>query len=534
MKKNFQVFLCMHFTFSLAIIMVLGDLSSRITCAIKSLGKSAIVDDEQIDACLKEIATALLQSDVNVKLVMGLRNAVRNSVNLSTALSSSGSALNKQKIIQKAVFDELVKLLSPTDNGGQFKPRKGKSNIVMFVGLQGSGKTTSCVKFAYHYQRKGWKVALVCADTFRAGAFDQLKQNAAKIRVPFYGSHSETDPVKIAAEGVEIFKKEKYEIIIVDTSGRHRQETALFDEMKQVAAAVEPDETIFVMDSHIGQACFDQASAFHLAVPVGSVVVTKLDGHAKGGGALSAVAATNAPIIFIGTGEHLDNLDPFDARGFVSRLMGMGDISGLVNTIKDAVNIEEQKDMMARLQHGQFTMRDMYSQLQSVMKMGPLGNLMSMIPGMSNMGLPEGFEKHGVERMKKMVVIMDSLTDEELDSEKGIVENSRIMRIARGAGVYPEQVMELIEEHKKFSKIVGKMGKAGLMSGGMGGQIGRNPQQMMNKLSSVLPQNMLNQMGGAGNLMNLMKNLEGNEEMAGMMKAMGMPGGAMAGGRRRR
>ena len=512
--------------------MVLADLGSKITGAIKSLGKTAIVDDEQIDACLKEIAAALLQSDVNVKLVMTVRNSIRNSLKMNEATSVSG-AINKQKVIQKAVFDELVKLLTPQGNSHSFKPRKGKANVVMFVGLQGSGKTTSCVKYAYHYQRKGWRVALICADTFRAGAFDQLKQNSAKIRVPFYGSHTETDPVKIAAEGVEIFKKEKYEIIIVDTSGRHRQETALFDEMKQVAAATEPDETIFVMDSHIGQACHDQASAFHAAVPVGSVIVTKLDGHAKGGGALSAVSATNAPIIFIGTGEHLDNLEKFDAKGFVSRLLGMGDISGLVDTIKDAVSIEEQKELMQRLQHGQFTLRDMYSQLQSVMKMGPLGNLMSMIPGMAQAGMPEGMEKHGVERMKKFIVIMDSLTAEELDSQKPISEPSRIMRVAKGSGVFPEQVVELIEEHKKFSKIVGRMGKAGLMSGNMA-TMGRNPNQLMNKLSSALPPEMLSRLGGANNVMNLMKNLEGNEGMADMMKAIQGGGTSSKGGKRRR
>ena len=497
--------------------MVLADLSSRITTAIRSLGKQAIVDDEQIEACLKDIATALLQSDVNVKLVMNLRTSIRNSIKLTEATSSSG-VINKQKVIQKAVFDELVKLLTPGSQSSNFKPRKGKANVVMFVGLQGSGKTTSCVKYAYHFQRKGWKVALVCADTFRAGAFDQLRQNAAKIRVPFFGSHTETDPVKIAAEGVEIFKKEKYEIIIVDTSGRHKQETALFDEMKQVASAVEPDETIFVMDSHIGQACYDQASAFHSAVPVGSVIVTKLDGHAKGGGALSAVSATNAPIVFVGTGEHLDNLEKFDAKGFVSRLLGLGDISGLVDTIKDAVSIEDQKELMQRLQHGQFTLRDLYSQLESVMKMGPIGNLMSMIPGMAG-NMPEGMEKHGVERMKKMIVIMDSLTSEELDSEKPIIEMSRVYRIAKGAGVYPEQVLDLIQEHKKFSQIVGRMGKAGLMNGNMA-TMGRNPNQMISKLNSALPQDMLNKLGGAGNLMNLMKNLEGHEGMADMMKAI--------------
>ena len=499
--------------------MVLADLGSKITGAIKSLGRTAIVDDEQIDACLKEIAAALLQSDVNVKLVLSLRTSIRNSIKLNESTSSSG-VINKQKVIQKAVFDELVKLLTPQSNSHVFKPRKGKANVVMFVGLQGAGKTTSCVKYAYHYQRKGWRVALVCADTFRAGAFDQLKQNAAKIRVPFFGSHTETDPVKIAKEGVEIFKKEKYEIIIVDTSGRHKQESVLFDEMKQVAAVTEPDETVFVMDSHIGQACFDQAAAFHSAVPVGSVIVTKLDGHAKGGGALSAVAATNAPIIFVGTGEHLDNLDKFEAKGFVSRLLGMGDISGLVDTIKDAVSIEEQKELMQRLQHGQFTLRDMYSQLQSVMKMGPLGNLMSMIPGMGGASMPAGMEKQGVERMKKFIVIMDSLTAEELDSGKPIMnEPSRIIRVAKGAGVFPEQVMELIEEHKKFSKIVGKMGKSGLMSGNMA-TMGRNPNQLMNKLTSALPPEMISRMGGANNVMNLMKNLEGHEDMAEMMKAI--------------
>jgi signal recognition particle subunit SRP54 len=174
----------------------------------------------------------------------------------------------------------------------------------MFVGLQGSGKTTTCSKVAYYYKKKGWRVAMVCADTFRAGAFDQLKQNAAKIRVPFYGSYIETDPVTIAEEGVAEFKEEGMEIIIVDTSGRHKQETDLFDEMKQVEKAVKPDNIIFVMDSSIGQQCYAQAEAFRKAVNVGSVIITKMDGHSKGGGALSAVAATESPIIFIGDGEH--------------------------------------------------------------------------------------------------------------------------------------------------------------------------------------------------------------------------------------
>jgi signal recognition particle subunit SRP54 len=186
----------------------------------------------------------------------------------------------------QVVFDELCNML---DSGKEpYRPKKGRPNVFMFVGLQGSGKTTTCTKMAYYYQKKGWKAGLVCADTFRAGAFDQLRQNAAKVKVPFYGSYTETDPVQIAREGVEKFKSEKFEIIIVDTSGRHKQEKALFDEMQQVYDVLQPNEAIFVLDGAIGQAAKDQAIAFRATVDVGSVIVTKLDGHAKGGGALSA------------------------------------------------------------------------------------------------------------------------------------------------------------------------------------------------------------------------------------------------------
>lgn len=199
----------------------------------------------------------------------------------------------------------------------------------MFVGLQGAGKTTTCTKYAHHYIQQGWRVALVCCDTFRAGAFNQLQQNAAKIRCAFYGNPDETDPVKIADEGVEIFKREKYEIIIVDTSGRHAQEDNLFDEMKQIKDVVQPSETIFVMDGSIGQALTSQATAFKEAVDVGSVIITKLDGHAKGGGALSAVAATGSPIIFLGLGESFADLESFDPESFIKRLLGLGDLKTL-------------------------------------------------------------------------------------------------------------------------------------------------------------------------------------------------------------
>ena len=207
--------------------------------------------------------------------------------------------------------------------------------------------------------KKGWRVGLVCADTFRAGAFEQLKMNAAKIKCPFFGHKRETDPVKIAEEGVNFFREQKYEIIIVDTSGRHKQETALFEEMQQVARVVNPDTGIFVMDGSIGQACYDQALAFNKAIKVGSVIITKLDGHAKGGGALSAVAATQSPVIFIGTGEHFEDFEPFEAESFIKRLLGLGDLSGLMKSVKEAISEDKQKKMVENIQKGQFTLRDM-------------------------------------------------------------------------------------------------------------------------------------------------------------------------------
>jgi signal recognition particle subunit SRP54 len=210
---------------------------------------------------------------------------------------------------------------------------------------------------------------MVCADTFRAGALDQLKQNATKLRIPFYGSYSESDPVRIATSGVQQFRKDKYDIIIVDTSGRHKQETALLDEMQEIAISIQPDNTILVIDATQGQAVYDQALAFRNAVDVGSVIITKIDGNSKGGGALSAVAATNSPIQFIGSGEHFDDFDPFFADGFISKLMGFGDVKGLMDAMKqdDGPN---QNDLMGKMSKGIYTLRDMYKQFEKILNMG--------------------------------------------------------------------------------------------------------------------------------------------------------------------
>ncbi|KAL0048540.1 hypothetical protein WJX82_005367 [Trebouxia sp. C0006] len=508
--------------------MVLQELGSQISKALAAVQEATVVDEKVLDACLKEISTALLQADVNIKLVFNMRANVKKRVD-----SDTGAGLNKRKIIEKAVFDELCAMLNSgaeTKDTGKKQDKdlkRGKPNVVMFVGLQGSGKTTTCMKYAHFYKKKGFKPAMVCADTFRAGAFDQLKQNATKANIPFYGSYSETDPAVIAETGVNKFKEGGRDLIIVDTSGRHKQEEALFEEMRQVSVSVQPDLIIFVMDGSIGQAAFDQAKAFKDTVEVGSVIITKMDGHAKGGGALSAVAATKSPIAFLGVGEHMDEFENFEAKAFVGRLLGKGDWTGFMDKIKNVVPEDQdvvpedqmKEEIMDSIQKGNFTMRILKDQLQNILKMGPVGQVMGMIPGFNNAMMPKGSDKQSEVRIKKFMTMMDSMTEKELNTNdiKVLTQPSRILRISRGAGRTPQDYHELLEEFKRLKMLIcGGKGGGGMMKNmpknlqkGMAGMNPHNMQMNMAQMSKMLPPHVLKQMGGPGALQGLMRQMEG-------------------------
>lgn len=489
--------------------MVLADLGRKITTALRSLSNATIINKEVLDSMLKEICTALLEADVNILLVKKLRENVRSVIDFD----EMAAGLNKRRMIQTAVFKELVKLVDPAVKA--WTPAKGKPNIIMFVGLQGSGKTTTCTKLAYYYLKKGWKTCLVCADTFRAGAFDQLKQNATKARIPFYGSYTEVDPVVIAHEGVEKFKNEGFEIIVVDTSGRHKQQDSLFEEMLQVSNTIDPDNVIFVMDASIGQACEAQARAFKDKVDVGAVIVTKLDGHAKGGGALSAVAATNSPIIFIGTGEHVDDFEQFKVKPFVSKLLGMGDIEGLIDKVNE-LKLDDNEELIEKLKHGEFTLRDMYEQFQNIMKMGPFSQIMNMIPGFSTDFMTKGNEQESMARLKKLMTMMDSMNDQELDHREGAKlfsrQTGRVTRVARGAGVTTREVQELLSQYTKFAQMVKKMGGIkGLFKGGdMAKNVNSVQMAKLNQqMAKMMDPRVLQQMGGMNGLQSMMRQLQG-------------------------
>lgn len=507
--------------------MVLADLGKKINSALGDLTRSNVVDEEVLDKLLKEICSALLESDVNVKLVSDLRKRMKSQISLSDDMPG----VNKKRLIQKTVFDELCGLVDGQEE--PYKPKKGKANVIMFVGLQGSGKTTSCTKLAVYYQRRGFKAGLVCADTFRAGAFDQLKQNATRAKIPYFGSYTEPDPVKIAREGVEKFKKEKFDIIIVDTSGRHQQETELFAEMVQIGEAVKPDQTIMVLDASIGQAAESQSRAFKDSSNFGAIILTKMDGHAKGGGAISAVAATNTPIIFIGTGEHIQDIESFSPKQFVSKLLGIGDLQGLMEHVQSLKL--DQKDTMKHLQEGIFTLRDLRDQMNNIMKLGPLSKIASMIPGMSQFADQLGGDD-SQKKLKGMVYIMDSMTEKELDSDGECfkTEPTRLVRVARGSGTSVRDVEEILVQQKMMANMAKKMGgKGGLMSRMQQAQQGgaRNNPQM-----AAAQRRMAQMMGGNGGGMPDMSQLAnmfgggaggagGMPDMGKMMEMMGGAGG---------
>lgn len=489
--------------------MVLQDLGRRINGALNDLTRSATLDEKAFDGMIKEISNALVEADVNIKLVASLRKSIKSSVKFSELPAHA----NKKRIIQKAVFDSLVDIVNPHQK--PYEAKKGKSNVIMFVGLQGAGKTTTCTKLARWYQARGFKTCLVCADTFRAGAFDQLKQNATKAKIPYYGSLTQTDPVVVAREGVEKFKKERFEIIIVDTSGRHHQEDALFAEMVEIQAAVQPHQTVMVLDASIGQAAEQQSQAFKATADFGAIIITKTDGAAAGGGAISAVAATHTPIVFIGTGEHLLDLEKFNPESFVSKLLGMGDMQGLVEHVQSLKL--DQKETMKNITEGKFSVRDLRDQLTNIMKMGPLSKMAGMIPGLSGMMGGMDDEDAGL-KLKRMIYICDSMTTKELDSDgKMFVDQpTRITRVARGSGTSVREVEELLTQQKMMAGMAKKM-KGGLQNmEKLKGQTGGANQ----KAQLAAMQKRMASMGQGGGM-------PGGMDMASLMKSMG-GGGAGA------
>ena len=372
--------------------------------------------------------------------------------------------VSRREHVIKVVYEELTRFVG--DKPVPLKVEPGKKKIIMLVGIQGSGKTTHAAKLARYFQKRGLKVGLICADTYRPGAYTQLQQLATRINTPFFGDLKAKDPVKVVREGLKQFSDK--DLIIVDTAGRHKEEKDLIKEMKDLEKNIKPDEVIMVIDGTIGQQALAQAKTFHEATPIGAIIVTKLDGSSRGGGALSAVAATGAPIKFIGTGEKIEDIEPFIPSRFVGRLLGMGDLETLLEKVKDAeiqVPQKKAKDIMS----GNFTLTDMYEQFQAVKKMGPFGKVLKMIPGMSSPDVPEEMLNTAEGRLEKWGIIIQSMTPAEKENPK-LLNSSRARRIARGSGTTEKDVKELLKQYIMMRKMLKMFKHKKKLPFGLGGK----------------------------------------------------------------
>ena len=444
--------------------MVLEKLGSSLKNTLSKIANAMFVDETLINELVKDLQRALLQADVNVKQVFELTQKIKERATKENA----PHGLTKKEHLVNIVYEELTNFLGGEKD--ELKITDKMPNKIMLVGLFGSGKTTQAGKIARYFTKRGKKVALLGLDIHRPAAMDQLEQVGKNAKVPTFIKKDEKDPVKIYKE----FEKEygQYDVLIIDTAGRDALSAELIDELKKVHAVAKPDESLLVISADIGQAAQNQAKAFHEAGTITGVIITKMDGTAKGGGALTACSVTGAPVKFIGVGEKIEDLEQFNPKGFVGRLLGMGDIEALLDKAKEAISAEEAQDLQAKLLKGEFNLMDLHQQMEAMSKMGPLAKVMEMIPGMGQLQLPKETLQIQEGKLKKWKHAMNSMTQKELEDPETIDAN-RIERIAKGSGITTGDIRDMLKQYRQSKKLVKMMKGAG------------SPEKLMKKLGKT-------------------------------------------------
>ena len=433
---------------------MLDNLRNNLRDAIKKIVKSSGIDEELIKELSKDVQRALLQSDVNVRLVLEITKQLEaRSLN-----ETPPPGLSRKDHTVKILYDELAKLLGK-ETDFDFKPNK--QNKIIMLGIQGSGKTTVTAKLAKFLTKQGYSVGVIGADTYRPGALVQLKTMCEKSNVEVYGEPNNKDSPDIVKNGLKHYENLPLDIIIIDTAGRHKEEKDLLSEMEQINKVSDPDLAILVIDGTIGQQCFNQAEAFHKTIPVGGIIITKLDSSAKGGGAIAASAATGAQIMYVGTGERIDDLEKFSPTRFVGRLLGMGDIQAVLDLAKRLEN-EGDDVRLKRISSGKMNMDDFFYQLEEVTKVGSLKGFLDNMPGLSGMVKDDQLDQMEG-RVSKWRFIIQSMTKEE-KADPDLLNSSRIKRISRGSGWPEHEVKELLKNYKN-SKSMMKASKGRQMQG---------------------------------------------------------------------
>jgi signal recognition particle subunit SRP54 len=412
---------------------------------------------------MREIRLSLLEADVNFKVVKDFIGRVREQAVGAEVL---GSLTAGQQVV-KIVNDELVALLGAGDRTFHLQ---GNPAVIALVGLQGSGKTTSAAKLARYLVKQGRRPLLVAADPYRPAAADQLETLGKSLDIPVHRAPTGTSVVDISRGGVDAAKRLVRDVVILDTAGRLTIDADLMAEISAVTAAVRPVETLLVVDAMTGQEAVTVASAFKEAVPLTGLILTKIDGDARGGAALSISAVTGLAVKFMGTGEKTDALEVFHPDRLAGRILGMGDVMTLVERAQEHIDATQAAKMEEKLRKAQFTLEDFLDQIQQVQKMGPMGQLMSMIPGMGGMA---NQAQEAVDRgdLKRIEAIIRSMTPRER-RDPGIINGSRRRRIAAGSGTATTDINRLIKQHAEIQKLMKQLAGGGRRAA-MTGLIGR-------------------------------------------------------------
>lgn len=442
--------------------MVLDKLSDGLKATLRKITGATFVDEKIINELVKDIQRSLLQADVNVKLVFDVAGKIKERA----LKEKPPKGITKKEFIINIVYEELTNFLGGEHEKFTIQPPA----TIMLVGLFGNGKTTTAGKLARYYKKRNMKVALVGTDTWRPAAFDQLQQLGKQIDVPVFGKPGEKKPEKIWKAVKDDLKE--FDLIIVDTAGRDALSDDLVQELNGINKLIQPTAAFLVMAADVGQSAQKQAEMFHQSVNISGVIITKLDGTAKGGGALTACAITNAPVRFIGTGEKVEELEEFNPKGFVGRLLGLGDLEALLSKAQEAIDQDTAEDLGKKFLSGEFNLLDLYEQMTAMKKMGPLSKVMKMLPGMGGMDIPKEALEVQDEKLTKWRYIMDSMTKVELE-EPEVIAGSRLERISVGSGQPISEIRGLLKQHKQ-SKKMAKMFK--------GGTSEKQMQKMMQKM----------------------------------------------------
>ena len=424
-------------------------LSERLRKTLGALTGRGRVSEEDVDAAMREVRLALLEADVNFKVVRDFVARVRER---ATGAEILGSLTAGQQVV-KIVNEELVALLSAGDRNFHLP---GNPAVIVLVGLQGSGKTTSAAKLARLMVKQGRRPILVAADPYRPAAADQLQTLGKSLDVPVYRAATGTTVLAIAKAGMDAARKQVRDTVIIDTAGRLTVDEPLMKEIADLTAALKPAETLLVVDAMTGQEAVHVAEAFAAAVPVTGLVLTKIAGDARGGAALSISAVTGLPVKFLGTGEKTDALEPFHPDRLAGRILGMGDVLTLIERAQETYDEKQTARMTEKLRKNGFTLEDMLEQMEQVQKMGPMGQLMEMIPGMGGMAKQA---QAAIDRgdLRRVQAIIRSMTPEERRDPNGILNGSRRRRIANGSGTRLQDVNQIVKQFSELQKMMKQM-----------------------------------------------------------------------------